>query len=205
MEIRSYRRVFDLERRVYSVDRLRLNPSGVPVRGVVYFVAAVVAALVSSRLPVLGAGIELAPWYLRDLLGPALAATLMALIRIEGRTFHHATRSLLRFVCSRRRLTGGFRWCGPRSWHPHEVLTLPDGSDSRLRRLRYTGPGAVLVGVAHERASRPRTLAGLSPRAPRPTLSIRRGLCDDARCAPQVILIAARASVRVHGECDRGV
>ena len=37
MEIRSYRRVFDLERRVYSVDRLRLNPSGVPVRGIVYF------------------------------------------------------------------------------------------------------------------------------------------------------------------------
>ncbi len=34
MEIRSYRRVFDLERRIYQVDRLRLNPSGVPVRGV---------------------------------------------------------------------------------------------------------------------------------------------------------------------------
>ena len=29
-EIRSYRRVFDLERRIYSIDRLRLNPGGVP-------------------------------------------------------------------------------------------------------------------------------------------------------------------------------
>ena len=28
---------------------------------------------------------------------------------------------------------------------------LPDGSDARMRRLRYTGPGAVLVSVAHER------------------------------------------------------
>ena len=36
IEIRSYRAVFDLERRIYRVDRLRLNPGGVPVRGVVY-------------------------------------------------------------------------------------------------------------------------------------------------------------------------
>ncbi len=28
---------------------------------------------------------------------------------------------------------------------------LPDGSDAGMRRLRYTGPGAVLVAVAHER------------------------------------------------------
>jgi hypothetical protein len=33
MEIRSFRRVFDLERRIYRVDRLRLNPGGIPVRG----------------------------------------------------------------------------------------------------------------------------------------------------------------------------
>jgi hypothetical protein len=35
MDIRSYRAVFDLERRIYRIDRLRLNPSGVPVRGVI--------------------------------------------------------------------------------------------------------------------------------------------------------------------------
>ena len=28
---------------------------------------------------------------------------------------------------------------------------LPDGSDSRLRRLSYRGPGAVLIQVEHER------------------------------------------------------
>ena len=37
IEIRSYRRVFDLERRIYSIDRVRLNPGGVPVRGVDVF------------------------------------------------------------------------------------------------------------------------------------------------------------------------
>jgi hypothetical protein len=30
-----------------------------------------------------------------------------------------------------------------RCWRPEELLVLPDGSDARLRRLRYTGPGAV--------------------------------------------------------------
>ena len=111
MEIRSYRRVFDLERRVYSVDRLRLNPSGVPVRGVAYFVAVVITVLVGSSLPLLAQGIDLVPWYLRDLLLPALVATFMALIRVEGRTFHHAAHALLRFACSRRRLVGGWRPC----------------------------------------------------------------------------------------------
>ena len=75
MEIRSYRRVFDLERRVYSVDRLRLNPSGVPVRGVAYFVA-VLAARCLLEPPVTRAGLDLVPWYLRDLLLPGLSATL---------------------------------------------------------------------------------------------------------------------------------
>ena len=49
-----------------------------------------------------------------------------------------------------------------RRWHPHEVLFLPDGSDARLRRLRYTGPGAVLVAVAHERCVHGGGLPGIA-------------------------------------------
>ena len=41
-------------------------------------------------------------------------------------------------------------------WHPEEILMLPDGSDGQMRRLRYTGPGAVLVTVAHERIEQDR-------------------------------------------------
>jgi hypothetical protein len=55
IEIRSYRRVFDLERRIYSVDRLRLNPGGVPVRGVVYFLAIVLGGLIAGGMPFIGA------------------------------------------------------------------------------------------------------------------------------------------------------
>ena len=44
---------------------------------------------------------------------------------------------------------------GGRPLAPGGDPVLPDGSDSRMRRLRYTGPGAVLVmAVAHERAGR---------------------------------------------------
>ena len=46
--------VFDLERRIYRVDRLRLNPGGVPVRGVIYLLLIILAALITARLPLLG-------------------------------------------------------------------------------------------------------------------------------------------------------
>ena len=62
MEIRSYRRVFDLERRIYRIDRLRLNPGGVPVRGVVYFLVAIVMALMG----LLGRDTNL--WFMRVLM-----------------------------------------------------------------------------------------------------------------------------------------
>ena len=78
MEIRSYRSVFDLERRIYSVDRLRLNPGGVPVRGVVYFLAILGGALIAGRLPLLGNAARLLPWYLGDLALPAASAAILS-------------------------------------------------------------------------------------------------------------------------------
>ena len=54
IEIRSYRAVFDLERRLYRVDGLRLNPSGVPVRGIVALAALLATVLAAQRLPFAG-------------------------------------------------------------------------------------------------------------------------------------------------------
>ena len=71
MEIRSYRAVFDLERRIYRVDRLRLNPGGIPVRGVVYFLAILLATLIAGQPAAGGSGDRALPWYLRDLALPA--------------------------------------------------------------------------------------------------------------------------------------
>jgi hypothetical protein len=155
IEIRSYRAVFDLERRIYRVDQLRLNPGGIPVRGVVYFLAILIATLLASSLPLLGTAVGMLPWYLRDLALPAASATVLSVIRIEGRPFHLAAYALLRYRVGPRS-SAGVRPCDAPGacWRPEEILLLPDGSDGEMRRLRYTGPGAVLVTTAHERSER---------------------------------------------------
>lgn len=154
-EIRSFRRVFDLERRVYSIDRLRLNPGGIPVRGIVYLLAILALVLVAARLPLIGTLVGLLPWYLRDLAIPGASATVLSVIRIEGRTFHLAAQALLRHGVAPRHLAGLSRRASTgEAWSPAEIVMLPDGSDARMRDLRYTGPGAVLVAIEHERRGR---------------------------------------------------
>jgi hypothetical protein len=164
MEIRSYRAVFDLERRIYRVDRLRLNPGGIPVRGVVYCLAILATLALAGTLPLLGTAVRALPWYLRDLLLPAGSAALLTMIRVEGRPFHLAAAALARHALGPRELAGltptrgGAPHPRPRSadapparvWRPEELLLLPDGSDPRPRRLRYTGPGAVRVTASRE-------------------------------------------------------
>jgi hypothetical protein len=200
-EIRSFRRVFDLERRIYSIDRLRLNPSGVPVRGVVYLLAAVAASLLASALPLVGQLLGALPWYLRELALPALLATVLAAIRVDGRTFHLAARAQLRLAIGPKRIVGlRDRAQADGRWRPPDIVLLPDGSDGRLRALRYTGPGAVLVNAAHRREVSPerrgwgvspgRTLR-LSP-VPRPAAGAARKIIALERGARLVVESAPR-------------
>jgi hypothetical protein len=201
MEIRSYRRVFDLERRVYSIDSLRLNPGGVPVRGILYFVAVLAVAIVAARLPLIGSLGQALPWYLRDLGLPGATAMVLGMLRLEGRTFHVAALALVRFWVEPRHLMC-LRRCEPfgRRWHPREILLVPDGSDGVLRRLRYRGPGAVLVAVEHERTDK-RPLgpaSGLLRRWGLAGLTLREGHGRQRLERGQVILLSegARMSVR---------
>jgi hypothetical protein len=95
-------------------------------------------------MPGLGAVVRALPWYARDLALPVASAGVLALIRIEGRPFHLAAAALLRYAAGPRHLSGMLPCAGPGArWYPDDLLLLPDGSDARLRRLRYTGPGAV--------------------------------------------------------------
>ena len=201
MEIRSYRTVFDLERRIYRVDRLRLNPSGVPLRGIVYFLAIVAVALIAGSVPLLGAVSRTLPWYMRDLGLPGAGAAVLTMIRLEGRPFHLAARSLLRYAAGPRHLAGA-RPCrasdcsrvGQR-WYPQPIVSFPDGSDARLRRMRYTGPGAVLVTAAHLRAEWRVGAIGRALRRPDMTLS---GLAGRrAPASGQVIALRRGARLRV--------
>ncbi len=194
MEIRSYRAVFDLERRIYRIDRLRLNPAGVPVRGILYFLALLAAIVLGTRVPPLRAVAERLPWYLLYVALPGASAALLTVIRIDGRPAHLAARALLRHritprqsVGLRARRTGWGAEPGVR-WRPQEILLLPDGSDAHVRRLRYTGPGATLVSVAHERLESPALAYGRShltlrelPERPRPAHGRVIALAPDAR------------------------
>jgi hypothetical protein len=195
-EIRSYRTVFDLERRIYRVDRLRLNPGGVPLRGVVYFLAILTGSLLVGRLPLVGALAQTLPWYMRELALPGTAAALLTLIKIEGRSFHLSALALLRYATGPRELAG-LRplTAADRRWHIHELVILADGSESRLRRLRYTGPGAVLVRAAHVRTAwRPGPLRGLA-RRPSVTLTELPNRPSPAR--GQVIALAHGARLEI--------
>jgi hypothetical protein len=181
IEIRSYRSVFDLERRIYRLDQLRLNPSGVPIRGIGYCVALVACVIAASAVPVAGALIAFLPWFVRYLALPIGGAALLTVVRVEGRPFHLAGLALVRYALSPRHLKGLERCSAPASgkrWHAPELVVLPDGSDSVLRRLRFIGPGAALVAVAHECA-----VWGTDSgrRAPRLTLRAMRGQSALAR------------------------
>jgi hypothetical protein len=139
------------------------------------------------------------PWYVVDLGLPVGAAALLTVVRIDGRPAHLAAQSLVRYrLCPRqsiglRPIRAGFGAEAGAHWWPQEVLLLPDGSDAHMRRLRYTGPGAVLVRIAYERVEPARyTRYGMG----RPTLRVResphRRLLDPG----QVIALAPDARLR---------
>lgn len=195
VDIRSYRKVFDLERRIYRIDRLRLNPGGIPVRGVVYFLAVLLALQVLGMLPLSGLLIHMFPWYMRYIGVPSALAALLTLIRVEGRSFHVAALALLRFLHAPRHLQG-LHPCAPLGarWHPPELLFLPDGSDAQLRRLRFTGPGAALVTVPHERA-----VLASAPLRSRPRLTLRALPAGRSLAKGQVIELRRGVCMHVHG------
>jgi hypothetical protein len=91
-----------------------------------------------------------APWYLRYALLPGAGAALLAMLRLEGRTFHVAAAALLGRAMRPRRCLGDGGPRSARQWYPPDLLLLPDGSDARPRAMHFTGPGAVLIAVEHE-------------------------------------------------------
>ncbi|MEA2382310.1 MAG: hypothetical protein QOH72_2281 [Solirubrobacteraceae bacterium] len=179
VEIRSFRSVFDLERRLYRIDRMRLNPSGVPVRGLVYVALLVLAVLVAQRLPLIGWPIRALPWQARYAALPGAGAALLTMLRIDGRPAQAALASITRFALAPHHLSG-FARC-PRTgacWTPGGVTVIDDGGSPA--RTRFRGPGAVLIGGPHRLERRGRRLVlsvGTGSRtAPRRVLVIRRGV-----------------------------
>lgn len=198
IEIRSYRRVFALERRIYRVDRMRLNPAGVPVMGIVYFLALLATSLLAGELPMIGALSRALPWYLRDVALPGVSATVLSVVRIDGRPFHQAAYAGWRYRRTPTLTAGAHRPATVgRRWHPCELLLLPDGSDARMRRMRYTGPGAALVAIEHERsgARAARGRAGVARRGAGRTVVVRAK--SEAPALDRAAVIVLRRGVRL--------
>ncbi len=197
MDIRSYRAVFDLERRIYRIDRLRLNPSGVPVRGVIYFLLIFVLLAVLRSMPLLSLPLRLLPWYLSEIALPGLSAALLASVRLDGRPFHAAAWSTLAYAAGPRQLRGADgRRCPAQggSWRPSELMLLPDGSDAQMRDLRYTGPGAVLISAPHHLASSPHRWGSGLMRVPHLTVS---SLTRDTLQRRKLVVLRAGARLEV--------
>jgi hypothetical protein len=208
MEIRSYRAVFDLERRIYRVDSLRLNPGGIPVRGLVYFAALAAIGALLARLPLLRGASHLMPWYLRDVAGPAAAAALLAATRIDGRPFHVAFLAIARRAI---RPTGMVRFelCTgrARAWQPPDLVFVPDGSEGVMRALVCVGPGTVLVSVAHRllEAPPPGLIDRFLRRPSRAALIVEQQLPATRLDDGKAIALAAGARMLVRPSLERGV
>lgn len=204
IEIRSFRRVFDLERRIYRIDRLRLNPGGVPVRGIVYLLATLAALELLRAVPIVGLALARLPWYLLYAGIPIPAAALLTMVRLEGRTVHQAVVALVRCELGTSRRIGLRRRPAARSrWSPDPVVVLPDGSDARLREMRFTGPGAVLIATPHDRrVDAGARRWGRGPR--RPQLVLRPSRSPVAGAPREVIVLDAGTRLRVHGRTAEG-
>ena len=159
IQLRGYRRVFRIERRLFRFDRWRIPyPHGVPLRGLGYFVVLELALVALGRLPLIGALVALPSPVIAFLFAPAAGAFLLMQGRIDGRPPHHVLGSLLRFSLSPRCLAG-LGAC-PR---PGEVVApvadlavAHDARESFLVPGRVKGPATITfrypAGVAVEAA-----------------------------------------------------
>lgn len=143
IQLRGYRRVFRIERRLFRFDRWRIPyPHGVPLRGIGYFLVLELIVVALSRMPILGASLGLLTPMISFFGLPLGGAFLLTQGRIDGRPPHHVLASLLRWSLGARSLSG---LCpcpreGERVLPLEQVAVAYDGRESFLVRGRIRGP-----------------------------------------------------------------
>jgi TcpE family len=148
--IRSYRRVFEVDRRIYRVDRWALPvPGGVPLRGLGYFIATLLFVVVGGRLPVLAPLFGLVSPPLRYVVLPLAVAVLGSQAAPDGRAAHRFAWDWLRLRMRARRRCAGrvvplegepVTWDGA-------LATCWDEHETTLSRARVRGPARVTFKV----------------------------------------------------------
>jgi hypothetical protein len=148
--IRSYRRVFEVDRRIYRVDRWALPvPGGVPLRAVAYFAAALLAMIAAGALPVLGELVAAVSAPIRFVVVPLAVAVLGTQAAPDGRAAHRFAWDWLRLRLRARRRSGGRVVAledEPVAWHGDLALRW-DGDGAELRRGRVRGPARATFHV----------------------------------------------------------
>jgi hypothetical protein len=166
--IRSFRVCFDLERRIFRVDRWRIPaPYGVPLAGLAYAALALVAVLVLQRLPVTGQLLGVLHPALRFVILPVGVAYVAARLRVDGRPAHAAVVSWLRW-CTTPRRVAAFRPAGPAGAQLlADFAVAADERAGRYRRCVVRGPAEVTLRYPARARRRGRRLE-LRPAGERP-------------------------------------
>ena len=148
--IRSYARVFRLDRRLYRVDRWLLPvPGGVPLRGCAYFASALLAILILGKFPVIGLILDVIPAPFRYFIIPLGAAVIGAQLTPDGRLPHRWALSWLAMRLRPRRMIGRRKvpvegdvklWGG-------KYRVIHDELDPDLHKARIHGPTRIVFNV----------------------------------------------------------
>src|SRR5919109_1152954 len=150
MVIRSYRRVFEVDRRIYRVDRWALPvPGGVPLRAVGYFAVTLIALIVAGSLPGIGPLVGALSAPIRFVVVPLAVAVLGTQAAPDGRAAHRFAWDWLRLRLRGRRRSSGRVVAldgEPIAWDGDLALRF-DGDDARLHRGRVRGPARVTFNV----------------------------------------------------------
>jgi hypothetical protein len=159
ISVRSFRVCFDLERRIHKIDRWRIPlPYGLPLRSLAYFGATLVAVLVLSQLPIVGALLGALHPAIRFILLPAGAAYALTQWRIDGRLPHAAGLAWLRMRLDPPRVSA-FRAAAPIGRTELGTVTLArDERGARMRRGVVEGPARIVLRYPATMRARGRAL-----------------------------------------------
>jgi hypothetical protein len=185
LQIRSFRVVFDLERRLHKVDRWRIPlPYGVPVRGLVYGIAALAAVMTLTRLPLAGALVGLLPPSVRYAVLPCGVAVALTRLRIDGRPAHRALCALARHLAGPGRLVAFRPAPADAVVVLGDVTLAADERASRYRPAEIRGPVVLRLRYPVRGRQRRSTLV-LEPAGESP---LRRGKRLDVAAGQKVVI-----------------
>lgn len=144
--VRSYRRVFDVDRRIHRVDRWVLPiPGGLPLRTLGYFVGTLLVILVVDGFPLIGDLIGALSPPMRYVLIPGAVAALGSQVAPDGRSAHRYALTWLGFHLRPRRRSAGRAVPLEGELVPSggEVAMRADETSPLARRARVYGPARV--------------------------------------------------------------